>query len=151
MIERGQRVEVFWNLHKHLFSVRALAGAEKGRVLLHAHTVCIKKPQFVVQPGGRARVLREKRKNVHAFVRGTLVGVDEVALGYTPEDNWNRITYNPYRDTTFVWEDRSNKLHPLNFAEIITARAIEMADGTMKPLLMAWGLGFDSSRLRGAA
>ena len=30
------RVEVYWNLHKRLFSVRALEGEHKGRVIEHA-------------------------------------------------------------------------------------------------------------------
>ena len=33
------RVEVYWNLHKRLFSVRALEGENKGRVIDHAYGV----------------------------------------------------------------------------------------------------------------
>ena len=57
------RIEVYFNLHKKVFSVR-----QGGRVLHHSPCVVIHNPRFVVQDGGRRRVLREGRKNVHAFV-----------------------------------------------------------------------------------
>jgi len=118
------RVEVFFNLHTKLWSVRALSGADKGRVIGHAHTVLIRDASFVVQQAGRERVLREGRKNVHAFVRGNL---EAVKWSYSehamfPRDSaawtsWTRddtrytryaseagqaVTYNPYRYATFV-------------------------------------------------
>ena len=61
------RVEVYFNLHKHVFSVRS---ARSGRVILHTDRVHIRNPEFVVRQGGRQRVLKERKKNVHAFVRG---------------------------------------------------------------------------------
>jgi hypothetical protein len=54
----------------------------------------------VVSEAGRQRVLREKRKNVHAFVRGELM-----SLVNDPKDsaeNLQTITYNPYKYKTFV-------------------------------------------------
>lgn len=107
------RVEVYKNLHKNCWSVRDL---ETGRVVLHASSVFIEAPRFVVQPAGRRRVLEEQRKNVHAFVRGNLIGYDTVpsqvvaVLGY---QNWNQATYNPYRFESFV--DNSS-LAPLETA-----------------------------------
>jgi hypothetical protein len=77
------RVSVYFNLHRRLFSVRAEEGPAAGRVIAHArhvtlggHSGC----SFVVQEGGRQRVLAEGRKNVHAFVRGELEGMRD----YTP-------------------------------------------------------------------
>jgi hypothetical protein len=89
------KVDVYFNLHKKLLSVR-----HKGRVIHHSNYVKIVNPTFVVSEAGRQRVLREKRKNVHAFVRGELV-----ALENNPEDsvdNLQTITYNPYKYNTFV-------------------------------------------------
>ena len=60
-------VEIYFNLHKRVFSVR-----HKGRVIEHVESAIIRRPKFVVQAAGRAKVLREKKKNVHAFVRGEL-------------------------------------------------------------------------------
>jgi len=64
------RVEVYRNLRNGLMSVRECG----GRVLTHEHDVFIRGARFVVGPMGRERVLREGQKNVHAYVRGELVG-----------------------------------------------------------------------------
>ena len=50
-----------------------------------------------MQQGGNARVRREKRKNVHAFVRGYLTE----RVGIFPK-NQKLVTYNPYKHTSFV-------------------------------------------------
>ena len=59
------KVEIYYNLHKNVFSVR-----HKGRVIQHTSMAVIKDAEYVVRPAGRAKVLREGKKNVHAFVRG---------------------------------------------------------------------------------
>lgn len=61
----NQRHETYWNLHKDVFSVRV-----KGRVVQHIRSAFVRNVTFAVQPAGRAKVLLEQRKNVHAFVRG---------------------------------------------------------------------------------
>ena len=59
----------------------------------------IKEPEFIVSDAGRQRVIREKRKNVHAGIRGLWVGTSPFPLETI---NGKRITYNPYRFNTFV-------------------------------------------------
>ena len=49
------KVEVYFNLHKKLFSVR---DCKTGRVIDHTNHVAIANPQFVVRKAGRERVLR---------------------------------------------------------------------------------------------
>lgn len=91
------RVEVYFNLHKYTWSVRS---ARTGRVILHTDKVHIRDPEFVVRQAGRERVLREGKKNVHAFVRGEATYFDDF-------DHENRpmldiIGYNPYKYVGFV-------------------------------------------------
>jgi hypothetical protein len=93
------RVEVYWNLHKKLFSVRALEGENKGRVIDHAYSVKLEEASFVVQPAGRERVRREGKKNVHAFVRGHLADYNHAPKMSYP------VTYNPYMYDSFVQAD----------------------------------------------
>ena len=69
------KVEVYFNLHKKLFSVRSVA---TGRVMFHTYEVCIDNPKFVVRKAGRDKVLRERKKNVHAFVRGDIRHYSEI-------------------------------------------------------------------------
>ena len=90
------KVEVYFNLHKHLFSVRS---ARSGRVILHTDKVHIDNPKFVVREGGRQRVLREGKKNVHAFVRGDATYFDDFDPDY---NGYSLVMYNPYKHDTFV-------------------------------------------------
>lgn len=96
----NMRVEVYWNLHKHLYSVRALEGPNKGRVIAHSYGVTLTDVKFVVQPAGRDRVRREGKKNVHAFVRGRIANRDFGDCHVQFNDS--KVTYNPYVYDTFV-------------------------------------------------
>ena len=64
------KVFVYFNLHRKLFSVKALEGPDKGKVIGHTTYLWLKDVTFKVSEAGRQRVLREKRKNVHAGVVG---------------------------------------------------------------------------------
>ena len=89
------RVEMYYNLHKKVFSMR-----HKGKVIAHVCNATLKNVTYVVQPAGRARVLREGKKNVHAFARGELI--ERIPL-FTYRGNLAK--YNPYKAATFVDKD----------------------------------------------
>ena len=100
------RVFVYFNLHKLLWSVRALEGPDKGRVIQHAHEVHLVDCTFKVSEAGRQRVLSERRKNVHAGVVGRLA---DAAPANMPAGL--RVTYNPYKYATFVLADTVEPVH----------------------------------------
>ena len=88
----GMKVEIYRNLHKGCLSVR-----HNGRVirhLLHGEHLQLEGVTLVVGKAGRERVLREKRKNVHAFIRGTVAAEKTEPRGMP-------LHYNPY--TTDSW------------------------------------------------
>lgn len=87
------RVYVYWNLHKDRYSVR-----RGTRVQRHADFVHLENVKFSVSESGRQRVIREKRKNVHAGVRGE----DRAPKTAPSTRGWRRITYDPYRFDHFV-------------------------------------------------
>lgn len=99
----GLRCEIFFNLHSGLFSVRALAGPDKGRVVAHAESFEMESASFVVQKAGRAKVLQSRNKNVHAFVRGT-IAIGSVARASDHVESWSRVRYNPYESDSFLAE-----------------------------------------------
>jgi hypothetical protein len=114
------KVEIYWNLHRKLYSVRALEGPRKGRVIGHAFRVLLDDVEFKVNEGGRLRVLREGRKNVHAFVRGKLKACRWDVVPDGLDDAWGSqaildcdrafdagefVTYNPYRFDSFQAAD----------------------------------------------
>lgn len=72
-------VRVYWNSHKKLFSVQVQNGSS-WYVVGHSANVQLINCTFTVSQAGHRRALREKVKNVHAFVRGTLVGVAQVEI-----------------------------------------------------------------------
>ena len=92
------KVFVYWNLHKNVWSVKALEGENKGRVIAHTKQVTLYNCTFKVSQAGRQRVLLEKRKNVHAGV----VGYTDVPDVLQPMAQSIKVTYNPYRFTSFV-------------------------------------------------
>ncbi len=113
LINSGKTVSVYYNLHRKCLSMRV-----KGVVVDHPHAVVLKNVKFRVQPAGRAKVLKEKRKNVHAFVCGQLVETYGEVLHTSPCVNglWGtvnkhsekifstdfQVVYNPYKYKTFI-------------------------------------------------
>ena len=91
-IDPKKKIEVYFNLHKKTWSVR-----QSGKVVLHTNYIQVKDPQYVVRQGGNERVRREKKKNVHAFVRGYIT--EELPL--MPR-RLQFVSYNPYKNNSFV-------------------------------------------------
>jgi len=97
----GERVKVYYNLHKHTFSVQ-----KNGLVVLHADYIKLEDVEFKVRQGGREKVRQEKSKNVHAFVNGTLIDFCQYPCDDIPEEPvGDIITYNPYKYDTFVYRE----------------------------------------------
>lgn len=95
------KVFIYFNLHRKLFSVKALEGKSKGRVVAHVDSAMVYGATFKVSEAGRQRVLREKRKNVHAGVVGEWFGGGQLLAGHMARTA-TPITYNPYKYSTFV-------------------------------------------------
>lgn len=99
------RVFVYRNLHRHCFSLR---DAKTRIVTGYASHVVLAKADLVVSQKGRERVLREKRKNVHAGIRGLLLFAEESALEFRKqiqESDWVKLYYNPYKTAQFIRTD----------------------------------------------
>lgn len=112
-----RKVRCYWNLHRKCWSVQ---DAATRKVIGHATQVLLRDVTFTVSAAGRERVLREQRKNVHAFACGTLEGadwldyatlLDPYRMGWTRGDtayaryareHGQRVGYNPYRAGHFV-------------------------------------------------
>ncbi len=110
------KVYVYYNLHKKVWSIKALEGPEKGRVIGHSSMVVLENCTFKVSEAGRQRVLREQRKNVHAGVVGTLVAVAGERAWF-PYPVSKQVTYNPYKYETFVY--RSDESPIKNCARVL--------------------------------
>lgn len=93
-----RKVRMYWNLHKKIWSVQ---DCKTGRVTNHVTALTLADAKFVVRPAGRARVLREGKKNVHAFA----VGYISLSNGIATCRTGRPVTYNPYKRDTFVFAD----------------------------------------------
>ena len=100
------KVFVYFNLHKKCWSLKALEGENKGRVIAHEDFVTLVEATPKVSEAGRQRVLKEKRKNVHAGIVGYW---QDTPTGYMYLEHLDldpsNITYNPYKYKSFVYED----------------------------------------------
>jgi len=101
---------VFRNLHHKgvVWSVRN----KEGITIVHSNSVLIRNAKFVVQPAGRDKVRLNKKKTVHAGVKGEMV-VDPVESSYVIAkfDQKKTAYYNPYTVDTFVDIDGKPLLH----------------------------------------
>lgn len=97
----GMDVDVYFNLHRKLWSVR---DRKTRRVVAHLRNVVLTDVKFRVSAAGNARVRSEGRKNVHAFARGTFMGGGGLIPQTLPTEPSDiiEVTYNPYKYTTFV-------------------------------------------------
>ena len=127
------RVFVYFNLHKKCFSIKALEGDRKGRVVAHSTTVLLEGCKFKVSEAGRQRVLREKRKNVHAGVTGTWINADRVESCYEFLSMVGRlVTYNPYKYDSFVIKATEQ---PIKVADVVAMKVMPMADGVKRGVI----------------
>lgn len=103
------KVRCYFNLHRRKYSIQRKT--PKGwRVYKHTDLICLEDARFIVSAAGRRRVLAEQKKNVHAYVEGTL------ANPFKHQCNGNQlelegITYNPYKCGNFVFRDNGVVLH----------------------------------------
>ena len=106
-------IEVYLNLHKtdddgkSWYSIRQF-----GLVIGHADRVSMYDVKFVVNKAGRDRVRIERRKNVHAWVKGFYTE----SLAREPKRD---VIYNPIRDDSFMaWDEHWCDYRPLGSADV---------------------------------
>lgn len=104
---QGLDVEVYRNLHKGCLSVRC-----KGYVVAHLESITLQDVKFKVSASGRARVIREKRKNVHAVIRGKLTSFEGKL-----KPHHIHVRYNPYIRGEFFKADDNQGIH--NAKEVV--------------------------------
>lgn len=83
---------IYKNSRKNMFSIR-----QNGKVIGHSKQLFLRDCTFVVNQSGRQKVLDTKVKNVHAYIKGTIILDPNVS-------NWTQVKYNPYKYSCFVSE-----------------------------------------------
>lgn len=107
-------VQVYYNINlsrklkQPLFSIRDV---KTKKVIGHDTNIVIENAIFKVSEKGRQRVLKERKKNVHALIQGKLVHT-------TTTTQTNEVTYNPYKHSTFVYKDNNTPIYHSNLVVI---------------------------------
>ena len=97
VIEEGQRVRVYRNLHNGLFSIK---DKKSGLVLGYTNNALLSDVTFIISKKGQERARKENTRNVHAYAEGFYMG--EMSVN---RDCLRPITYNPFDHDTFVYRD----------------------------------------------
>jgi hypothetical protein len=114
----GKKVKVYYNLHKHTFSV-----TYDEKVIIYADYVKLSDVEFRVRKGGKERVRSEKSKNVHAFVIGKLLDYCEYPCDEIPTPSSDKVvTYNPYKNDTFVFKNTGEPVYHAQEVDMINAK-----------------------------
>ncbi len=103
MIDRDRPVRVFKNLKHGCYTIM-----QDGRVRASAKQVRLLDVEFRVRESGRLRMVREQRRNVHAFAVGQLS--DYVHPSESRCLEWlsgRGVYYDPYRYAFFVDRETS--------------------------------------------
>ncbi len=111
-LEEGDKVKVYYNLHLHCYSIK------KGNVIVaHAPFVYLNGVTTKVNEKGRQRVIREGRKNVHAYIMGNFT------FQSFDTEQFNKMIYNPYVYSSFVDGDTKEKVEKANKTLCIDKKA----------------------------
>jgi len=123
------KVAVYYNLHKHVFSLQSRDKETYGRVVEHSEHVILKNANFVVRKKGREKVLKEKTKNVHAFVVGEVIQGLPSGKEHSTEVP---VVYNPYKGPSFVKKTTKEPVYDSDYA------VLRLGPLDNKPLVSAY-------------
>jgi hypothetical protein len=102
-----------------------------GLVEFREERIILRNVKLKVSEAGRQRVLRDKRKNVHAGVVGEIISVRQLPRMWKPDElRWIKATYNPYTMETFEVHphavDTNN--NPVEHRRVLVKRKIHEAE-----------------------
>jgi len=127
-IDHTKPCKVYRNLNGDQSKIWSIQ--QGGLVVAHADILTVKDAEFVVSEAGTARVRREGRKNVHAYVRGFVAGGSST----TAETRGNpiQVGYNPYTSTRF-----HTRIEGVQSMPVVSAFRAYLTD---QGRLYAWGV-----------
>lgn len=113
-LDYDRPVKVYRNLHRGCWSV-----LQDGLVKAHTDIAYLIDPVFQVNLNGRARVLVNKAKEVHAWLTGILHKKPE-SVREIGDMNWSQVKYDPYKFNSFVRADNKEPVEQAKYAWMIT-------------------------------
>jgi hypothetical protein len=113
---------IYYNLHRKCWSVQEKIPGRGWIVIDHASEIMLEDVSFQVSEAGRQRVIRTKRKNVHAFGMGKRI--DPICKAYLSDPCWERISYTPYIAGHFFYLKDGLPVREARFAHFRSDRSL---------------------------
>jgi hypothetical protein len=92
-VDLSKKVRMYRCLNKKGF---VFSLSQKGKVIGHTSDIVLKDCSLIIMESGKNRCLREKQRNVHAFVEGFVAADTDIKLAFS-----FLLNYNPYEDKKF--------------------------------------------------
>ncbi len=136
-IDQSKPVDVYRNLQTGLWSIR-----QGGIVRCHIDQIWLSRVSYRVSEAGRQRVIKDRRKNVHAYMRGTVMTPEAIETFQVLIDDhtqrfaspsWD-ITYNPYKYSHFQYCNAVTECRPISQSGFASLRASRV------PRVVAYGV-----------
>ena len=135
-MDYGKKTYIYWNLHKLTFSIM-----QNQKVVGHSNQLYLSDVEFRVRERGRQKVLKDKVKNVHAFVVGRIFFCPEAdsypmndPLDEEKLDMWtHRVSYNPYKGSHFI----ARALQVTRWNPVSHASMVGLTNHKGKPLIQS--------------
>jgi hypothetical protein len=111
-----KKIRVYFNLHKKMLSVQEKVNGS-WKVVNCVEQIWLGDVAFKVSEAGRQRVLKQKRKNVHAYIEGIYKMPEITPFKHTP---FVPVNYNPYKLEKF--HDGKKYINKADFVYILGCR-----------------------------
>jgi hypothetical protein len=126
----GLPTQCYRNLNNGSISLRQKVG-KSWLVVGHTKNLVIQNPIFTVSESRRQRVIRDRRKNVHAFSCGILIGQELDTLPPIEE-----IYYDPYTLPYFAWRETNRPIDRADLLVVINNRVFCPIESTRSQLTL---------------
>ena len=113
ILTANETVRVYRNLTKQCYSVKAKSNQWR---VVHYWSLLLSDCVFSVSKAGNKKVRKTKQKNVHAHVVGDFILEDR----FFHPDQLKKVTYNPYKNTTFVFADTGKPVYSADLVFLST-------------------------------
>ena len=114
------KVRIYYNFRKKIFSVQEKVNGS-WKVTEHTNEIFLRNVEFKVSEAGRQRVLKDKRKNVHAFILGERFPFIPKSFVYRDE-----VSYNPYKGENFIVVSEQKPLDWAKYVAIVGGKVIAL-------------------------
>jgi hypothetical protein len=108
----GLTTRIYRNLQTGTMSLQQKVN-KSWLVVGHVTNAAIEYPKFYISQSGKLRVIREQRKNVHAWIEGRLIGISADSL------RLEEIHYCPYTSDSFSWKKTGKLIESANLFVVI--------------------------------